>query len=64
VNNVKYAFMNHLKEMRYELSDLEESEIAFNNRAKEESEQLEMNIENTPSSIILNWSREFIAKQS
>jgi hypothetical protein len=56
--------MNHLKEMRYELSDLEESEIAFNNRAKEESEQLEMNIENTPSSIILNWSREFIAKQS
>lgn len=64
VNTVKSAYMNKLKEIGYELSDLKESEVAFGNRANEEAEQLGMNVENTPSSIILNWSREFIAKQS
>jgi hypothetical protein len=59
-DNVKTAYLNKLREMGYESSDLDESEIGFGNRAKEEAEQLGMRVENTPSSLILKWSREFI----
>lgn len=57
---VKSVYIDKLREMEYESSDLNESELAFGNRAKEEAELLGMKVENTPSSLILKWSREFI----
>lgn len=60
VEGVKRVYMDKLKEMKYESSDLNESELAFGKRAKEEAQLLGMRVENTPSSLILEWSREFI----
>lgn len=46
--------------MEYQPSDLKEPELAFGKRAKEEAQLLSMGVENTPSSLIFEWSKEFI----
>lgn len=60
VDNVKQAFFYQLESMGYQPSDLLESERAFSIKAKEEAELFGIDVGNTPSHLVLKWSREYI----